>query len=263
MQAFEIGHFRRVAGFHQGLKTGADQLHQAAAEHGLFAEQVGLALLAEVGLDDARATAADRAGVSQAEVQGVAGGVLVHRDQAWHAAALLVFAAHGVAGALGRDHQHVDSVLGLDQVEVDIQAMGEHQRRAVLDVRSDLALVDVALQFVGREDHQGVGPRGRFRNAHDGQAVGLDLLGGGGVRAKGDGDVLDAAVAKIQRMCAALRAIAYDGDLLVQDASEVGVAVVVDTHDLSPEHEVALHPRNAAAAKAGLSTFFLPKRQGE
>jgi len=28
------------------------------------------------------------------------------------------------------------------------------------------------------------------------------------------------------------------------------------------KHEVALHPRNAVAAKAGLSTFFLPKGQG-
>src|SRR5262249_33778890 len=101
VQAFEIGHLGRVAGLDQRLEAAADQLDQAAAEHHLFAEQVGLAFLAEAGFDDAGAAAADRARIGEAEIVGVAAGVLVHRDQTGHAAALLVLAAHGVAGALG------------------------------------------------------------------------------------------------------------------------------------------------------------------
>ena len=89
VQALEVGHLRRVAGLHQRLEAGADQLDQAAAQHGLLAEQVGLALLPEGGLDDARAAAADGRGIGQEEVVRVAALVLVDRDQARHAAALL------------------------------------------------------------------------------------------------------------------------------------------------------------------------------
>ena len=68
----------------------------------------------------------------------IAGGVLLDCDQARHAAALLVLAAHGVARTLGRDHQHVDALLRLDQAEMDVEAVGEGDRGAVADVRRDL-----------------------------------------------------------------------------------------------------------------------------
>ncbi len=64
MQAFEIGHFGRVAAFDQGFKTGADEFHQAAAENSLFAEQVCFALFLEGGFDDAE--------LSRAVFEGVA-----------------------------------------------------------------------------------------------------------------------------------------------------------------------------------------------
>ena len=68
VQALEIGHLGGVAGLDQGLVAALDQLDQAAAEHDLLAEQVGLALFLEGGLDDAGAAAADGGGVGQAEV---------------------------------------------------------------------------------------------------------------------------------------------------------------------------------------------------
>ncbi len=95
VQALEIGHFRRVAGFHQRLEAGADQLDEAAAKRGLLAEQTGLALFLEGGLDErsARRIAAIAEAVGQAEIVGVARSVLMDGDQAGHAAALEVFAA--------------------------------------------------------------------------------------------------------------------------------------------------------------------------
>ena len=53
VQALEIGHFRRITRLDQCFKAHPDQFDQAAAQHGLFAEQIGFALFAEVGLDDA------------------------------------------------------------------------------------------------------------------------------------------------------------------------------------------------------------------
>ncbi len=46
VEALEIGHFRRVAGLDQRLEPGLDQVGDAAAQHGLLAEQVGLAFFA-------------------------------------------------------------------------------------------------------------------------------------------------------------------------------------------------------------------------
>ena len=59
VEALEIGHFGRVAGFDQGVERRGDQRAQAAAEHDLLAEQIGLALLPERRLDGPGAAAAD------------------------------------------------------------------------------------------------------------------------------------------------------------------------------------------------------------
>jgi hypothetical protein len=63
MEALEVGHLRRVAGIDQRLEATADELDESASELHLLAEEISLAVLAEVRLDDARAAAADAAGV--------------------------------------------------------------------------------------------------------------------------------------------------------------------------------------------------------
>ncbi len=261
MQALEIGHFGRVAGFHQGLEPRADQLHQAAAKHALLAEQIGLAFLPEAGLDHPRAAAADARGVGQAELVRPARRILVHRQEAGDAAALQIFAAHGMAGPLGRHHQDVDAGPRLDQAEMDVQAMAEQQRRPVSDVGGDLVVVDGLLQLVRRQDHDGVGPARGVGHGLDLQPFGLGLLGGGGVRTKRDGHLLHAGIAQVQGVRVTLRAIAYDRDLLVEQAGEVGVAVVVDAHDLVSGMRKRGGARMARPQARALSTGFLRLRQ--
>jgi hypothetical protein len=60
------------------------------------------------------------------------------------------------------------------------------------------------------------------------------LLGGRRTGAQGDGDIAGARVPKVESVRVTLRTIAYDRDLLVQDASEVGVAIIIDAHVFSP-----------------------------
>ena len=59
MQAFKIGDLRLVTRFDQRLESRLDQLAYAAAQHGLFAEQIGFGFLGEGGLDNAGAGGAD------------------------------------------------------------------------------------------------------------------------------------------------------------------------------------------------------------
>src|SRR5258706_657551 len=164
---------------------------------------------------------------------GIAAGVLMHCDQRRHAAALEIFAAHGMARALGRHHQHVQVWARLDQLEMDIEAMGEQQGRPLLHVVFQLVLVDVGLQLVGRGHHHHIGPFGGIRHAHHLEAGGFRLLGRR-AGANRDHQFLDARVAHVLGMGMALGAKTDDGDLLVLDQIEIGIPIVIDAHFLLP-----------------------------
>ena len=156
--------------------------------------------------------------------------VLVDRDQAGHAGAARIFRTHGVAGALRRDHQHVEIGTRIDQVKMHVEAVREQQGRALLHVAVQALAIDVALQFVGREHHHDVGPFGGFGDFHGLEARAFGLLDALRTLAQRDHDVLDATVAHIERMSVALAAITNDGDLLALDQVEVGVAIVINAH---------------------------------
>ena len=230
MQAFEISHLRLVAGFHQRLKAHADQFHQATAQNGLLAEEIGFAFLTEVGLNNARTPAADARAVGQAQFHRFARSILVHSDQARHAAAFDIFATHGVTGALGGHHDDVNAGLGFDQAEVDVQAMCERNGCTVTNVVVDVFLIGIRLQFVGHGEHDQVRPSGCCCDVHDLQAFAFGLFGRGRTGAQGDHKVLRAAVAQVQRVGVALAAIAQNGDLFVFDQVDVTVTIIIDAH---------------------------------
>jgi hypothetical protein len=100
--------------------------------------------------------------------------------------------AHGVAGPLRRDHHDVEIGARLDQVEVDVEPVGEHQRRAVFHVGVQLAVIDVGLQLVGRQHHHHVGPFGGLGDFHHLELLTLRLLHALRTLAQRDRDVLDA-----------------------------------------------------------------------
>ena len=160
----------------------------------------------------------------------IARGILRHRDEARHAAAALVFAAHGVAGALGRDHDHVEIGARLDQAEMDVEPVGESERRALLEVGDEVVGIDRRLVLVGGDDHDDVGPLRRIGVRQHLEAGAFRLLRGGRAGAQRDGDVLDPAVAQVLGVGVALAAIAEDGDLLAGDQVDVAIGVVIDFH---------------------------------
>jgi hypothetical protein len=70
---------------------------------------------------------AERGRVGLRELERAAAGVLVDGDEARDALALLVHAAHDVAGRLRRDQHRVDARVGRDQAEVDVEAVAEDE----------------------------------------------------------------------------------------------------------------------------------------
>ena len=99
VQALVVGDLGLVAGLDERLEAELDQLRDAAAEHGLLAEEVGLGLLGERRLDHARAGGAERRAVGEGELARVPARVLRDRDDGGRAVALFVEAPHDVARA--------------------------------------------------------------------------------------------------------------------------------------------------------------------
>ncbi len=163
---------------------------------------------------------------------GIARGILMDGDETGNATALLILAAHRVTGAFRRDHENVDRLLRLDEVEMNVEAMGEGDRRAVTDIRRNLVAPDIGLQFVRCCHHHEIGPLGRFRNRHHLETVGFRLLGRGRTGAKRHRYVLGAGIMQVEGMRPPLAAIAYDADLLALDQVNVGIPVVVNAHVL-------------------------------
>ena len=153
----EVGELGLVAGLDERLEAHLDERRDAAAQDGLLAEQVGLGLLGEGRLEDARPGRADRPAVGQDAVARGARRVAVDGEQGRHAAAGPIDRAEQVARALGRDHPDVDDAGRVDPPEVDVEAVGEHQQVAGAQVRRDLRVVDRLLGGVRDEDHDHVG----------------------------------------------------------------------------------------------------------
>ena len=165
VQALEIGALGLVAGRDQGLERHLDQGADAAAEHDLLAEEVGLGLLGERGLEDARAAAADPLGVGQR--QGLAGGravVSVVAIRQGTPPPLTNSLRTRWPGPLGATRAQSTPSGGHDLAEVDVEPVRAEQQVAGPEVRLDVAGVDVALHLVGQQDiHQVAGLGGLAR----------------------------------------------------------------------------------------------------
>mmetsp|Transcript_29253 Transcript_29253/g.56689 ORF Transcript_29253/g.56689 Transcript_29253/m.56689 type:complete len:326 (+) Transcript_29253:4455-5432(+) len=179
VQTLEIGHFGGIARLDKGLKAHADQLDQATAQNGLLTKEVCFALFAEVGFNDARATATDGGAVGQTDLQRAAGGILVHSHKTRHAAAFDILATHGVTRAFGGHHDHVDARFGLDQAKMHVQAVGKSDGSPFADIVMYVFLVGFRLKFIGHCEHDQIGPGRRFGDAHSLQALAFGLSDGG------------------------------------------------------------------------------------
>jgi len=61
-----------------------------------------------------------------------------------------------VAWAFGGHHPHVQVLAGLDLAEVDVEAVGEGQGPALLEVGLNVLAVNRGLELVGQENHDDV-----------------------------------------------------------------------------------------------------------
>src|SRR5579883_270512 len=157
MQTLEVRNLGCIAGVRERLKTGANQLAHTAAQHRLFSKKIALGLFLEGGFNNARLQTAESLRIRQRIFERVAGGILRNRNQCRNAYAFGEELAHAMSRRLRRNHRDINIRRWLDFVEVDIEAVREHQRLALLHVGRDVVAISVALHVIGYKDHDNVG----------------------------------------------------------------------------------------------------------
>ena len=141
----------------------------------------------------------------------------MHRDQRRRPVALLVHPPHDVAGALGRDHDHVDVVGKVDAAVVDREAVGEEDGRARIEAGRDLVAEERCLRPVRHEDRDDLGALHRVGDVAHRQPGVLGVAAGGARRLQADDD-LDARVGEVERVRVTLAPVADHRDLAREKA---------------------------------------------
>ena len=142
--------------------------------------------------------------------------------------------------AFRRDHEYVHVGRRLNLLEMNIEAVGKSQRAAFLEVRRDLALVNVGLLLVRNQDHRDVRLLDGLGHRQNLQAVGLRRRLGLRALIKADDDV-HAAVLQVQRMGMALTAVADNRYGLALQKIKIRVLVIVRfCHSIPSPHNVLL-----------------------
>ena len=110
---------------------------------------------------------------------------------------------------------------------MDVEAVGEGEGIASLQVILDVLLVDLGLGLVRSQDHDDVGFLSRGVHVDDLEAGLTGLLGGGAALTQADAHVAT-GVHEVQGVSVALGAVADDGDLLVLNDLRLAIVLVVD-----------------------------------
>ena len=81
-----------------------------------------------------------------------------------------------MTGALGRYHEDVDVGGGLDEFEMDVEAVAEGQVLALAEMRRNLGLVNLGAHLVGHQYHDYVGLLCGFGGVEHREALSGGLL---------------------------------------------------------------------------------------
>ena len=176
VQALEVGDLRLIAGLDQRLEPGLDERADAAAQDGLLAEQIGFGFFGERRFEDPGAGAAERARVGQRQRARLAGGVLVHGEQAGVPPPSTNTSRTRCPGDFGATIATSTFGRRSDRAVADVEAVGEHQHLAGCESLGDGVAVDRRLRGVGRQQHHDVGPARRLGDRRHSQAVGARLV---------------------------------------------------------------------------------------
>ena len=135
--------------------------------------------------------------------------------------AFLILTPDQVARPLRRNQHRVEVRARLDLLEVNVEAMGEEEGGALVDL-VDHALVERGLRRIRRQDRDDGGAFDGLARFLDDEAVCFSLAEAAAACASANDDVV-AAVLQVQGVRPALAAIAEDSDLPTFEAGVIDI----------------------------------------
>ena len=132
-----------------------------------------------------------------------------------------------MSGSLGSDHGNVYICRRLDQTEVNVEAVSEHEHIAGLKVGLDVLLVHSGLLLIVDQDHDDVRHLSCLSSIVNSESLSLSLSLGLGSLVKAYDDVATGLL-EVQRMCMSLAAVADDGNGLALEHGQVAVFLIIN-----------------------------------
>ena len=225
MADLEVGDLGLVASGNQGLETGLDQVRDTATQNGLLAEEVGLGLFSEGGLNNARTGSTQRLSIRQGQCQSLARGVLLNGNKSGNTTACLVLAAHRVPRTLRGDHSDIHTLGCGNVAKADIETVREEQRIAGLQVRFDALSIDLSLHLIRGQNHNDICLSGGLGNGRHTQPFSLSLGAGLGALSQTNNN-LHARITQVQCVGVTLRTVTDNRDGTALDQGKICIVVV-------------------------------------
>ena len=150
-----------------------------------------------------------------------------NRDQIRNAAAVFKLVTNCVTRRFWRDHDDVQITARSNLTVMDGKAVTKGKGSALFDVWLNVFAVDFGLQLVRGQNHDNICAFNGIGSRFGRQAVSDDFLIGRAFRAQADNDI-NAAVFQVQRMSAALGAIAQNGNFLAFDDRDIAIFIVIN-----------------------------------
>ena len=169
MQAFKICHLRRIAGLHQGFKTGLYQGRSATAQYRLLTEQICFSFFLKSRFNDTGTTTAIGRGIRQGDIPGTTAGILKDCNQARNTGAVSIGRAHQVARPFRCNHNDIKISTRLDLFVMNIEAMRKRQCCTLLDIWRNTVTVEFGLVLIRGQHHHHVSAGNRIINRLDSQ----------------------------------------------------------------------------------------------
>ena len=137
--------------------------------------------------------------------------------------------ANRVAWCFGSDHPDVQVSTGHHLVVVNVKAVREYKRSALLDIGLNVVFVDGCDIFIRQQDHHNVRSLDRVVHFHHIQTSFANFVPGRATLAQTHNH-FHAAVVQVLGMGMTLATVADDGHCLTFDQAQVAVFVVINFH---------------------------------
>ena len=153
-------------------------------------------------------------------------GVLLNMRQG-NAYSAKIIGTNGVTGALGRDHDNVYVLGGLDAAEVNVEAVCESKGLAFGKIGFDALLVELSLLFVVDEDHDEIRVLCSVSGGHNLESSSLCLCPALASLVK-TYDNVNARILEVERVSVSLRTVTDDSYCLAAEFIEITILLIIN-----------------------------------